>query len=874
MSIRRVAAGFLLCGTVCIFAHAQATADDPDILLKQALRFGDLYNWADAASLFTQAEQLYSARGDSRNALYAHLGLLRSTMEKLSLPEVSEQLGAELDKNPLLQSDNELRLFCLMVRGDIDGEIDAVPMRRDWEAALKVAKALGDKKWENRASGEIGFSLFLEGDMTAARQKVAGALIGAMMLGDTGAQIRYLAAIGHAFVQMGSYDDSLGYFDKALKIAASNPDTGYPFLVNEGRLQAFRGMGKLDAAERLADEIIAQARSRQKHVKETQALITAGTVAVAKKDEVKATEDFQAAIDLARKGKFTRLLADAQFYLEDIYRKRGDLPKAESLATAAAESTQSSGDIYLLPLRLQALAQLQASQGKYRDASATYDRASDILDAMIGNVTSAHGKIGLITAMSAVYTEHFALVADHLNDTAKAFSVLEHARGRVITDLLMSGKPPDSPEELEIEKQISRLNLELTKAQSVEQVRQIRDKIFLVEQARWVAPASAAWKSRPWETIPLERIRERFAANELILEYVVAEPHSYCLAIGRDFARIVPLASRENLEKLIAGYLKTLKAKGVSKTEASQLYSALFKDIPEAAKKERLVIVPAGRLHLLPFDALVNASGRYLVYSHTITYAASASAMYLVNSMTPHPSAQQALLGVGGIPYDQTPDLNKAAKMRGYTNDALASLPASKDEVLAADAAVHTGTNTLLIGPIATKSAFEHSDLDQYATIHLAVHGVANEKHPDRAALILLSDSSSGDDGILEASEIVHLHTNADLVVLSACDTAVGSLQGEEGIANLSLAFMLAGAKNVVSTLWSIDDTSALYLMKRFYAHLAERSTVAYALTAAKRDMLKTYGPQAIPYYWASFRLDGVGDHPVSFNSTRLTTTK
>jgi CHAT domain-containing protein len=85
----------------------------------------------------------------------------------------------------------------------------------------------------------------------------------------------------------------------------------------------------------------------------------------------------------------------------------------------------------------------------------------------------------------------------------------------------------------------------------------------------------------------------------------------------------------------------------------------------------------------------------------------------------------------------------------------------------------------------------------------LAALAMANEKHPDRAALILLSDSQSGDDGILEASEIVHLQTNADLVVLSACDTAVGSLQGEEGIANLSLAFMLAGAKNVVSTLWS-----------------------------------------------------------------------
>jgi len=210
--------------------------------------------------------------------------------------------------------------------------------------------------------------------------------------------------------------------------------------------------------------------------------------------------------------------------------------------------------------------------------------------------------------------------------------------------------------------------------------------------------------------------------------------------------------------------------------------------------------------------------------------------------------------------------------LRGYTSGALTNLPASKDEVLAAEAAVGNSSDTLLIGPGATKSAFERG-VDQHAIIHLAVHGFANVKHPERAALIFLSDQQSGDDGILEASEIVHLRTNADLVVLSACDTAVGSLQGEEGVANLSLAFMLAGSKTVISTLWSIDDTPALYLMKRFYAHLRAKDPVAYALTAAKRDMLKTYGAQAIPYYWASFRLDGAGDYSISISSKKLATT-
>src|SRR5260221_4265755 len=204
MNLRTILISGLLCAALSASAKAQMPSDDPDVLLNQALHYGDLYNWAEAAPMFGEAEQLYAARGDKRNALYAHLGRIRSTMEQLSLPEVSEELGVELDKNPLLQSDKELRLFCLMVLRDIDGEIDAAPMRRDWEARLKLAQTIVYKKLENRASGELGFALFLEGDMGAARQKVAGALMRAMMFGDTGGQIRNLAAIGHAFVYMGS----------------------------------------------------------------------------------------------------------------------------------------------------------------------------------------------------------------------------------------------------------------------------------------------------------------------------------------------------------------------------------------------------------------------------------------------------------------------------------------------------------------------------------------------------------------------------------------------------------------------------------------------------------------------------------------------
>src|SRR5262249_1281664 len=161
--------------------------------------------------------------------------------------------------------------------------------------------------------------------------------------------------------------------------------------------------------------------------------------------------------------------------------------------------------------------------------------------------------------------------------------------------------------------------------------------------------------------------------------------------------------------------------------------------------------------------------------------------------------------------------------------DAVGNLPGSKDEVLAAADAVRPQTSTLLIDTMATEHAFKTAELERYKLIHMAVHGVANTNRPDQAALILLSDAATGVDGILTTSEILQIRTNGHLGVLSACDTAIGRLQGAEGIANLSRAFLLSGARNVIATLWAIDDTFTLNLMKQFYKHLVGGKAVSDA---------------------------------------------
>jgi CHAT domain-containing protein len=328
------------------------------------------------------------------------------------------------------------------------------------------------------------------------------------------------------------------------------------------------------------------------------------------------------------------------------------------------------------------------------------------------------------------------------------------------------------------------------------------------------------------------------------------------------------LGSKAQIEALVAAYLKAVKAKLPATTEGRNLYDALLRPIREASQKQNLIIVRDGQLHLVPFDGLREVSGRYVAEARTVVYSPSATAFYLLNEQKQRPrTAHNALLAIGGIPYSMSP-MNRSGLTRGYDRNGFVDLPSSGDEVWIAQAAFAKNDTKLLLGTSATEAAFKAASLEKYRVIHLAVHGYADSTFPDRAALVLLSDPQAGEDGFLQASEIVQLRLDADLVVLSACDTAVGPLQGQEGIANLSRAFLLAGAPTVVSTLWEVDDSSSLFLMKRFYAHLSANKPAASALTAAKRDMLRMFGREAVPYHWAGFTVEGAVGRPISTNES------
>ena len=452
------------------------------------------------------------------------------------------------------------------------------------------------------------------------------------------------------------------------------------------------------------------------------------------------------------------------------------------------------------------------------------------------------------------------LIAEHGGDVSKAFAILEQARGRVLTDLLLSGGTA-SPDAVAVERKVAELRLKLMSAHSSQDIAQLRDAIFLAEQSRSITPGISILKAKEHQTITLAQLQNSLSPSEAVLEYVVDDPTSYCLIITANKGRIVQLKGKATISPAVINYLTEVKAKHAASAEARKLFQLLLEPILEAQTKQQLIVIRDGQLHLVPFDGLINSQGRYVVESRSVDYAPSATSFFLLRTAyRKHPS--QGLLAIGGVPYGHS-NLRETALTRGYSETGLTDLPSSGDEARAAMAALPNKMNELLIGDKATEAAFKNST--DHSMIHLAVHAIAIQTTPDRAALVLLSDPKSGDDGFLQASEIVQLPLNADLVVLSACDTAVGPIEGEEGVETLSQAFLLAGSRTVISTLWSIDDDSTLFLMKSFYAQLARKKSPQYALRVAKKSMLSTFGPtKALPYYWAGFTVEGLAQPPVT----------
>lgn len=856
--------GFILPGI-----NLNAQQSDAKHLIGEGDRLAWLKNWQAAEPFFAKAEPLFREAGDRRNELYAQIGRIRGELQKRGLFETSTFLDSLLD-DPLLKNDAQLRLRCLTVKGDVDMDFDTDLAERDWTEALSIAKTDGDSPWINRANGELGLISFLHGDYSTGALRVMGALSQAQKLKDVGGQIRYLTLIGDGLLQIGRYDQAVAMFDQAIAVGRGNPDLGEPAMAYAGKAQALGALGKNSEAKELLESLLETSRDKSAFGYESQALLELGKLEERKGQGPAAIGRLKQAVAEAKKVDGYNLVSEADLELSKELLKERRYTEAETAAREGLEASRNIGDKILVPRSLTQLALVKESQGGYRTADSLFGEASEIVDAMLATTPNQYAKSSLASSMESVFLGHFELAATHLNEPGKAFTIIEGVRGRSITDTLRArpvNRGPEPASMTRTEKEISRIELRILKAGAVERKRLITDLLNFEQQAgQMEAQEDPPRLRQQTQPIPITRLQKALGEDEAILEYVLTEPVSYCLAISREHAEVFKLASRAQIGKQVDQVLAVLRKDGPLGEPAAALYAKVIAPMESVVSaKTRLIVIPDGPLYSLPFEVIGPRADRLLLASHVITYAPSGTVFTLLAEKTgpaaPIPllavaTGSDALAGVAAASADHQPFGKINREVFDFDQPLLPPLPAANGEARTV-AGILGGKSVMLLGDSATKSALKKEPLGQFRVLHFAAHGLVSTKFPERSALLLYPDPTGTEDGFWQAREIARTQLNAELVMLSACDVGSGLVVGEEGVSNLVRPFLIAGARTVVANLWESNDDFSRGLMREFYGRLAAGTDKGRALQQAKLEMIRKYGQDASPRLWAGFIMVG-----------------
>lgn len=350
-------------------------------------------------------------------------------------------------------------------------------------------------------------------------------------------------------------------------------------------------------------------------------------------------------------------------------------------------------------------------------------------------------------------------------------------------------------------------------------------------------------------------VRGALAPGELLLEYFVAADTLLTFAVSSDTTRVIvariagtDLATRVRVARELVAGRDTSSGRVTAALES--MYRTLIEPVRRAGQLDqvkRLVIVPHGPLVYLPFAALRDPNdGKYLVERHAILYAPSAG----------------ALVALRGAPSSLDTQASGAVALAPFPDDLPATLLEARGVARAIPGAV------VLSGPGATEDALRRG-LNEAPLVHVATHGQLNAYSPmfSHVALAAGRRGDRSDDGRLEVHELLGLRVRSSLVFLSGCETGTGNAWATafspgEDFTTLAQAFLYAGARSVVATLWPIKDDAAAVFAERFYSSL-QHSSAPEALADAQRAMI--HDPRhASPFDWAAYTVSGHdARHPV-----------
>jgi CHAT domain-containing protein len=531
------------------------------------------------------------------------------------------------------------------------------------------------------------------------------------------------------------------------------------------------------------------------------------------------------------------------------------------------------------------------------------DEAIASIAAVTDGVETARSAIQrseLRTSYVATVRGYFDLEIDLLQqngESAAAFEVSERARARTLLDGLAEsaakirkGVDPDLlARQRTVQAQLNakenyRTQIALRDGETSARATAIgRDVARLVEQwdeirakIRNSSPAYAQLQAP--EPTTLQRIQKTLLdPGSVLVEYHLGPARSYAWVIDRTSITVRQLPAANEIDEIARAYHNLLSAdiaplaaadriRRTTRVNAlgGRLAALVWKPIESRVASRRVLLVPDGVLQYVPFAALPRSGGEPLIVHNEVVYLPSASVLESIRQhsrpMRPHPIAAvfaDPVFSKNDPRLTTSRDTSAPAQTRAADGGLYGRLRFSRDEADAIDALAPDAFTA--VDFVAAKQTVMTRDLRTYQVVHFATHGSLNTQRPELSGLVLSLVDANGKptDGFLRLHEIYNLDLDADLVVLSACRTALGREVYGEGLIGLTRGFMYAGASRVVSSVWNVDDRASARLMALFYdAMFTRHLSPASALRDAQLSLLRQ-ARWADPHYWAAFGIQG-----------------
>ncbi|HIK13024.1 MAG TPA: CHAT domain-containing protein [Oscillatoriaceae cyanobacterium M33_DOE_052] len=741
-----------------------------------------------------------------------------------------------------------------------------------YEQSLVAARQQQNPVFEEQTLSNLGVTYFQLGEYAKALTAHEQQLAIAISRQDPTAKGQALVGLGTVFVALGNYEKAIEYYEESLQLIDGKniPEWQGTALRNLGI--AYISLKEYEKAISYQDESLKLALQYQDKRGEAQALGNLGIAYFSLGEYGKAIEYHQKHLQVMRQIKDGRGEGQALGNLGIAYHALEDYPKAIAYHQQHLAIAQKMGDQLALAHAYNNLGEALYKNRDLVEATKNFRSGIEILDSIRAGLGDDDlNKVSLFDTQTFIYKNlQEVLIAQ--NEIEAALEAAEQGRARAFAELLLKnqaggGCPTQAvdciPEQRTGTK--PQFNTPTPKIAEIKQIAKSHNST-LVTYTIIKEPFNIQGRRRVWESemyIWVVKPTGEIAFRRADLKPLWRQKDGavkFAVEMARCFEAFCRVrAERENPP---LGSSNPLSDAGSTKDVNANLYKILIAPIADLLPpnpEERVTFIPLEELFLVPFAALQDEQGKYLIEKHTILTAPSMQVLSLTAQRAQNlqqkwqntPSSPVLVVGNPTMPQVQFEFGNAPVQ--------LTPLPAA--EVEAKEIAGILGQSgdefavQLLTGGAATK-AIVVQEMPKARFVHLATHGLLDDFQGQGLPGAVALAPSGGDDGLLSAGEIANLNLNAELVVLSACDTGRGRITGD-GVIGLSRSLLGGGAAAVVVSLWAVPDAPTAELMTLFYRQLLLKSDKAVALRQA---MLQMMAQHPDPRDWAAFTLMGEAD--------------